>query len=342
MKIGELGGAAFSVLGNEIKAIRSALWFRPTAFCLLAALLALAVAAVDDLLPKEDLVWLPEVGKENLHDLLSLLAQGMLTVSTVTLSVLMLVLNLTAGQASPRVVPEMMADEVTQNALGSFLATFVFSLTALMLLGIDGIADAGIALTFFCALLLILNALRYIVQWIHHVATATKLNRIVSRVHRQAEQVLVNYLDHGDETAAERLRTGEGAPAVLRAKGSGYVRTLDAAELESLAKEHGLILRLAVKEGDFVHPRRPLMEVWGADPEGEKGSDAKELAAALRIPVAVGYERSPENDPLLGFELLAEVACRALSPGVNDPQTALVGLDPVSYTHLTLPTKRIV
>lgn len=325
MKISELGGTAFSVIRNQVRAVRSALWFRPTAFCLLAILLALIVAAADDLLPKESLEWLPEVERESLHDLLSLLTQGMLTVSTVTLSVLMLVLNLAAGQASPRAVPEMMADEVTQNALGSFLATFVFSLTALMLLGFDGIKDSGVSLTFFCALALILNALRYLVQWIHHVATAMKLNRIVSRVHSQAEEVLATYLDKGGEEA-EKPRKGKGKPAVLYAEQSGYVRFVDAGELETLAEDHELVLRLRVNEGDFVHPHRPLMEVWESDLE-EDDEETAQLVTALRVAVVVGYERSPENDPLLGIELLAEIACRALSPGVNDPQTALVSLD---------------
>ena len=326
MKLSELGGTAVSVIATEIKAIRSALWFRPSAYCLLAILLALFVAAVDDVLPEEAVAWLPSVEKANLNDLLKLLSQGMLTVSTVTLSVLMLVLNLAAGQASPRAVPEMMADSVTQNALGSFLATFVFSLTALMLLGADGISDAGVSLTFFCALALMLNALRYLVQWIHHVATAMKINRIVSRVHRQAEQVLTAYLKKGEAEAAQEARNGKGAPVILNARKSGYVRVVDAGELEGLAEEHDLVLRLAVKEGDFVHPHRPLMEAWG-DGLDRGEEDAGELTTALRFTVTVGYERSPENDPLLGVELLAEIACRALSPGMNDPQTALVCLD---------------
>ena len=325
MKIIELAGAAASVVANEVKAIRSALWFRPAAYCLLAASLALIVAAADDLLPERNLAWLPEVERDNLHNLLSLVAQGMLTVATVTLSVLMLVLNLAAGQASPRAVPEMMADSVTQNALGSFLATFVFALTALMLLGFGGITQSGVSLTFFCALALILNALRYIVQWIHHVAAAMKLNRIVSQVHRQAEEVLCAYLKKGDRERAAAPQRASGAAVTLRARQSGYVRVVDAEELASLAEEHGLVLRLAVMEGDFVHPLRPLMEVWGASFEDENGED--EVAAALRVAVAVGYERSPENDPLLGVELLTEIACRALSPGVNDPQTARVCLD---------------
>src|SRR3546814_3439390 len=112
----------------------------------------------------------------------------MLTVATVTLSVLMLVLNLAAAQVSPRAVPEVMADQVTQNALGTFLATFVYSLTALLLLGFGAVSGPGLTLVVFGALLLALNAVRYLVQWSHHVAEVLKVNRMIHRIHRSEEQ----------------------------------------------------------------------------------------------------------------------------------------------------------
>src|SRR3546814_6083742 len=82
----------------------------------------------------------------------------MLTVATGTLSVHMLVLNLAAGQVSPRAVPEIMADRVTQNAMGTFLGTFVYALSALLLLGFEVVARSGVSLLFLGALLMMLNA----------------------------------------------------------------------------------------------------------------------------------------------------------------------------------------
>src|SRR3546814_242178 len=105
------------VLKNEVRKVRTALWLRPTAFCIAAALAAVLLATLAAVLPRGSLAWLPEVGVDAVGELLKLLAAGMLTVATVTLSVLMLVLNLAAAQVSPRAVPEVMADQVTTNAL---------------------------------------------------------------------------------------------------------------------------------------------------------------------------------------------------------------------------------
>ncbi|MEO3429947.1 DUF2254 domain-containing protein [Pelagibius sp. CAU 1746] len=305
---------------NEIRAVRTALWFRPSAYCLIAALAAAFVATVDGFLPPHSLDWLPEVEQETVTELLKLMAGSMLTVATVTLSVLMLVLSLAAGQASPRAVPEIMADPVTQNALGTFLATFTYALAALLLFGFGAVAGPGVTLIFFGALFLVLNALRYLVQWIHHVADTLKINRMIHRIHRQARTVLQTYLDRQQEgkTESAEAKAGEENPVFPTA--TGYVQLIDARRLHDLARAQDLTICLCVQEGDFVHDHRNLMMLRGSRADDE-------LCKALRATVVIGFERSHAGDPRLGFELLAEVACRALSPGINDPQTAMAAIE---------------
>ncbi|MGF1629473.1 MAG: DUF2254 domain-containing protein [Kiloniellaceae bacterium] len=316
MPLASPGETLFPVLKNEFRRVRTALWFRPGALCIVAALAAALLATIDGILPPGSLVWLPEVEVATVKELMKLLAGSMLTVATVTLSVIMLVLSLAAGQASPRAVPEIMGDPVTQNALSTFLATFVYALTALMLFGFGAVERSGVTLSFLGALLLVLNAVRYLVQWIHHVAEILKINHIIARIHRQARTVLKTYLNEEQELRCGERLAVSGEPRVIRPTSTGYVQLIDADRLHQLACEHDLVVQFCVQEGDFVHPHCRLMEIHGNLP----GEDA---LAALRANAVVGFERSHEGDPRFGFELLAEVACRALSPGVNDPQSAL-------------------
>lgn len=312
----EGGDALPPVLKNQMRSARTALWVRPGIFSVAAALAVVLLAAIDGLLPPHSLAWLPEVGAGTVNSLLELLASGMLTVATVTLSVQMLVLNLAAAQVSPRAVPEIMADQVTQNAMATFLATFVYALSALLLIGFGAIAGVGITLVFLGALLVMLNAVRYLVQWIHHVANTLKINHTIHRVHRQAQSVLDAYFSDEGPHDRDPVGTFAGAPLVLHSATTGYVELIDSGRLHRLACDHDLALRLLVQEGDFVHPRRPLMKVRGARPDAatEEG---------LRAAVVLGFERTHEGDPRLGFEVLAEIASRALSPAINDPQSAV-------------------
>lgn len=310
-------GTLFPVLKNELRTVRSSLWFRPAAFCIAAALGAALLAIIDALLPRGSLDWLPETEPDTIIELLKLLATGMLTVATVTLSVLMLVLSLAAGQVSPRAVPAIMADVVTQNALGTFLATFVYALTALLCIGFNAVTGpGGAALLFLGALLLALNAIRYIVQWAHHVAQILKLNSMVHRIHHHGARVLEDYLDCDATERCDEVATAGRDCMALRPDEAGYVQLIDAQQLHHLACEHDLVVRLCVQEGDFVHPRETLMTIYGERPDDDG-------VANLRATVVVGFDRSHEGDPRLAVVLLAEIACRALSPGINDPQSAL-------------------
>jgi uncharacterized membrane protein len=302
------------------------MWFRPSVCSLLAAAVALAIAGTDQSIPEGTARLLPVIDSEAAKDLLRLVAAGMLTVTTVTLSVTMLVLNLTASQASPRAVPELMADPVTQNALSTFLATFVFAVTALGLFGFKAVSDTGVTLIFAVAVFLGVWAIRYLMQWMHHVAVSSKLNSIIVKIHDQAENCLETYLaaDAGDSDGGgfPDLDDGDGEP--IHGGVAGYVQLINTDALAQSAEALDLYVRLHVAEGDFVHGATPLMSAWGA-----KAAD-REAQARLCRSIAVGSERTPQDDPRLGIEILAEIACRALSPGLNDPQSAIVCINYLS------------
>jgi uncharacterized membrane protein len=305
------------ILKNAVRMVRSVLWFRPAVFSFFAILIAVTIAAIDTYVRAEVFSWLPPIPQSATDGLLRLMAGSMLTVTTVALSVLMLVLSLSAGQASPRVVPELMADEATQNALGTFVATFVFALAAMLLIGMGGIHAAGITLTFFVTLLLAIAAIGYLVYWIHHVADSLKLTRITNRVFKQAEATLDAYLRKAGTPDAVWRETKGPPDFEVRPNRTGYIQLVDGDQLDELVQSCGMRIDVAVQEGDFVHPECVLIRA-----NGEQELD-DEIIGQLRDAVVIGAERSAEGDPLLGFELLAEIGCRALSPGINDPQTAI-------------------
>ena len=318
------GGARKAIYLTKLikftREIRTAMWFRPAVCSLLAAAVALVIAGVDQSIPEAAAKFLPIIDGAAAKDLLRLVAGGMLTVTTVTLSVTMLVLNLAANQASPRAVPELMADPITQNALSTFLATFVFAVAALGMFGFEAVSGAGVTLMFGTSMLLGIWAIRYLLQWMHHVAASTKLNRIIVKIYDQAGDRLDTYfaMARTDEGAASPSDTEEEDGALVRARTTGYVQLVNVDSMAQSAESLDLRVKLHAAEGDFVYSATPLMTVWG---ETRHDEDAQ---AQLARSVAIGGERTPEDDPRLGIEILSEIACRALSPSMNDPQSAIV------------------
>lgn len=312
-----------------LRDIRTALWLRPTLFCLIAIVAALFAGLAGIVAPESVNDRLPAVNTEAVTRFLELLAGSMLTAATVVLSALMLVLNLVAGQASPRAVPELMADRVTQNALGIFLATFVFSVTALLLFAFESVRGSASMLLFVIAIAMVAMSIGSLLQWIHHVADALKLNRVIERLTFQASYVLDRYLDEdgeGDDDTDETSSPLQETEALrVRPGVSGYVQFIDLERIGRIAEAGDLRINILVHEGDFLHPDRTFALVAG--PEGE---DLDDVARTIAKSVVLGAERSSEGDPQLGIELLAEVACRSLSPGINDPKSALTCIDYLS------------
>ena len=311
-----------SLIKSRWQQVRSALWARPAAFCVLALLAAGGVWLAEPLLPEQRFGWLYRVQLDDVRRLLELVASGMLTVVTVTMSVMMLVLSLVAGQASPRAVPELMADRVIQHALGVFLASFVFALTAAGMLSLDMVGGAGLSLLGGIALVLLVTALVSLLRLIQRGASMMKLNEVIERLQAQAERVLTAFFESERDAAGRAGSADEqegGTPVAPRL--SGYAQLVDEPTLVDACREHSLRVRMLVREGDFVHESAPMMLVQGLDAADD---EVRELLCGC---VVVGGERSLEQDPLLGFALLAEVGSRALSPGINDPQTALICID---------------
>lgn len=302
--------------------LRSALWFRPTIASIGAGALALLLGGTDRLLP--DFIAIPEIDAGSVKELLKLLASAMLTVTTVTLSALLLVFNMAASQASPRALPGLMADQVTQNALSTFIATFVFAMAGMLGLALEAYDKSGLTLLFGCGLLLTVQALRYLVQWMHHIAGTLRLGNIVARVHADTQDSLERFLADphlGAHPVEGRREAGDGTETLATTR-SAYLRGIDTDGLQEIAARNGLTIELMCRPGDFLHRGRPAMAIH----IGEERLDDK-LREKLLGCFLLGEERSFHQDPLLGLQILGEVASRALSPGINDPKTAIICLD---------------
>src|SRR3546814_2415801 len=145
--------------------------------------------------------------------------------------------------------------------------------------------------------------------------------RLIDCIHRHAGGVLGSYLDGERQARCDAPAAAPRQGLAVHPQSTGYVQLIDAASLQLLACDQDLTVRLCVQEGDFVHPHRALMEVSSNRKAAAEDEDEAVLEG-LRATVVIGFERSREGDPRLGFELLAEIACRSRSPAVNAPPSA--------------------
>jgi len=316
-------------LASAWAGVRDSLWFVPGIGAVLGATLALVAVRVPN--PDGDLAWLEAWlfggGVEGARGVLSTIAGSLITVTGVVFSVTVVALQLASSQFSPRVLGGFVADRVNQVVLGVFIGTFTYTLLVLRTIHSEGadretfVPQVGVTL----ALVLLLASIGALIVFIDHAARSVQASVILERETRRTlarmEAVFPARRAAAAPAGADRPVAAAGAAAAVAAGSAGYLQSVDADALGELARAHGLTMRTELLVGGFALPGTKLASVWPAAAVDD------DVRAAVRGAFALGPERTPEQDVELGILALADIAVRALSPGINDPTTAMHAID---------------
>ncbi len=314
--------------------IRSSFWFLPTVLAGSAVVLAGVSRRLDTWVTAqlENLLgWTFTGGAEGATAVLSTIAGSMITIAGVVFSMTLVALTLTSSQLGPRMLRNFMRDTATQVVLGTFVATFLYCLLVLRSIRYDKqdpfVPHASISL----ALLFAVLSIGVLIYFIHHVSLSIQANQIVARVGfelmESIDRVFPSSADEGDDDfsaevgASEPPTSPEQESYAISAKSDGYLQFVEVGALVAIADEHDLTIRLQRRPGQFVVAGQTLALV-----SPEHAVD-KELAEHLAGTLTIGLERTPGQDVEHSVHKLVEIAVRALSPGLNDPFTAIACID---------------
>jgi uncharacterized membrane protein len=306
--------------------IESNYWLLP-ALCVAAAIgLSSASQALDARLSHEEPAWyLFRGGPESARSVLSAVVSSMLTLAGLVFSVTILVLQLASNQFSPRALRTFLKDHQSQLALGIFVGTFVYALLGLR--SVRGTAEGSErhvpSLSVWLAVVLSMLSVGAFIYYIHHVAQSIRAVVILTRIGQETRGTLEQMYPEGlgEDTKEAGSERPEGPPSLLipSPSHSGVLVAVDEEQLLSRARAARVILALVPMVGDFVPQGGTLFEVWG----DAESLDVDGVLEALTI----GPERTLQQDTAFGFRQLVDIAERALSPGINDPTTAVQAID---------------
>jgi uncharacterized membrane protein len=324
--------------------IRDGYWVIPALCVAFAAALAVMLVRVDEDLQRQGFALAFAGGPDSARSLLSTISASMLSLAALTFSITMVVLQLASSQFSPRATATFLRDRQNQLTLGVFLATYVYALLALReIRGSEAPVDQFVpGLTVGLAFVLVLVSIGFFVAFIHHISSSIQIASILQRIAGDTRrQITRSYGDErgddGDVAAAGRLDwlRRSDAPShrhVVPATDAGVLADVDVPRLVHSARDRGVLVRVVPRPGDFVPGGAPLLLVEGDD--GDSSGDEDEWRGHVR---QVG-RRDEHDDVTLGLRRLVDIAERALSPGVNDPSTAVQCLDHLHDLLRTLAT----
>lgn len=297
-----------------LRRFRERLWVKPLFVCLVSIATVFAAKFADNYhLAK----LAPDITAATVESLLTVMASSMLVIATFAVGSMVSAYASASSIATPRAFRLVVADDVSQNALSTFIGAFIFSIVALTAVKNGFYANAGRFSIFALTLLALAIVVFTFVHWVDRVARLGRMETTIDKV-ESATTSAMRARQRAPHLRGVVCTNARPAGEAIFSDTVGYVQQVDMAGLQACAENAGVRLVLAALPGTFVAPDRPLV-FSRQTASGDAGMDT----AAVRKAFVIGHERLFDNDPRFGLVVLSEIGARALSPGINDPGTAI-------------------
>ena len=313
--------------------VNASYWFLPAIFAIGALALALLTIWLDrsgwaDFL--SDVTWLQPARPDGASNMLTVIAGTMMGVASTVFSITIAAVAYASGNYGPRLLTNFMEDRGNQFSLATFIGTFVYAITVLRTVRGEDEAPSNIEdavastmpgfvphLSLLTAFALMGMSVAVLINLINHIPASIRVNSVLKGIGaRLLEDIRRRFPD--DNTGERAGEAPHGTP--IPAHGTGYVQAIAFAQLERIAKAENGKLKLAVRTGDFVHPAVTL--AYWADMDIIEDCPDEEVRDAFTL----GSMRTPAQDMQFLIDELVEIGLRALSPGINDPFTAVTAV----------------
>ncbi len=274
---------------------------------------------------KASLPWAYTGGPAGARSLLSTIAGSMITAASVTFSLAAVALSIASQQYGSRVLRNFMRDRITQVLLGTFVSTFIYSVMVIRTIrGSDYSGGFVPAISVTVAIVLSLISLVLLIFFIHHVSAsiqASRIIRVIAEDMSSAIPKLYSPRPNSITRETDQTRLSQLGTMPITTVDSGYLQTINQHALLDIAMRKDLLIHIEVKTGDHLIAGKQVARILGTS-----SLSAPELHRVVGS-FLLGGERTPAQDIRYQFQQLTDVVIRALSPGINDPFTAVNGID---------------
>lgn len=329
--------------------IKGSYWFIPSLMVIGAIILSQSAIWVDREIGNR---WLKDIWFVSLNQpdgaraLLATVAGSMITVAGVTFSLTILAVSHATSHFGPRLLQNFMRDRGNQVTLGTFVATFLYCLMVLRVVRGDGVSgdamDVGVfvpQLSLLIALGLTIASVAELIYFIHHVPDSIHISTVLQHL---ANDMSSKFDELYPETVGDPLQVDDDEVPqqyefqhAVKSHTSGYLQGIDDNDLMDFAQANQAVVRLRRRPGDFIRENETLAEVTRVADWNDDHVDQ------VRYGFTLGFSRTPTQDIFFILNEFVEVATRALSPGVNDPFTAMQCIDWLSVGLIKLSRRKL-
>ena len=344
----------YTRISNIWSNFRSSFWFVPTILMILATITAFTMIRFDKTWGQGIVEAYPmfEMSPPAARSILSSIVGAMVSTTGVVFSITIVALSLASSQFGSRLIRTYRNRRTTHFTLGIFVSTSLFCI--LVMASIREVNDFAFVPTasVIVGILLTVVCLVTLVYYIHDMSQAIQAPNVIQhsaddlddaierlfpeRFGKATDDSDADEMDEADVKAiADQLRNPQLS---ICCKKVGYVQAIENETVMGIANDKDLTIKLLIRPGDFLYEGRSIAEVFGGDTLScEQGSEfVDQLTRAVQNSLIVGPNRTHLQDVRYAFDELVDIAVRALSPGINDPFTAVNCVDRIHAALIAL------
>ncbi|MDB9741584.1 DUF2254 domain-containing protein [Akkermansiaceae bacterium] len=301
------------------------LWVKPLIMCIISIGMALIAKAADG---NQWIISISFISSNTVESLLKIIASSMLVMATFAVGSMISAYSSASRTATPRSFPLIISDDISQNALSYFIGAFIFSIVSLIALLSDFYGEGGIFALFLLTLVVFTVVISTFVRWVDKIARLGHLKSTVDKVECAATNAFKERMRNPLLGGVPLGKNPDSRGGIaVKSKDIGYLQRVDTKDLQTFAKEHNLRIVVSALPGSFIGPERIIAYIVDIS-DTEEELDLTIIEKAFHI----SDGRTFDEDPRFGLVVLSEIAVKALSPGINDPGTAITVLG--SYIRL--------
>jgi uncharacterized membrane protein len=298
-----------------ISKISKRIWFRAFLYGLIGVTTAFFAFFAKGIVPDEIST---KIGADAVANILTILASSMLAVATFSLSIMVTAFGNVSSNATPRATRLLIENQSAQRAVATFIGAFLYSIVAIIALATNAYGSEGRFILFLVTIAVIVVIVVTLIKWVDQLSTLGQVGNTLAEIEKATLCAIGEWAQNpflGGRPLDDQSFSNDVEPVLITSDKVGFVVLIDTRAIQKICEEFSVDIFLMVLPGSFIYPDRPLAFL--------SSNVDSECLKSLAAHFAIEESRTFDQDPRFGFILLAEIASRALSPGINDPGTAL-------------------
>lgn len=320
-----------------LKELMSTFWFLPVLIICFAVALSIGLVSLDNYIPISHEGWLRLFlvnSSDSARSILSTISSAMIGVAGTVFSVTLVALTLASSQLGPRLIKNFMYVRLNQVVLGSYISTYLYCLLVLNAIR-DNDGNSFIpSISVLVAILAAIANIVLLIIFIHQIAVSIQADRVISDISdfiaKQVEMLFPDRMgeeiEDGESIDAQAIIAGYQKSISVKSPRSGYLQYVDEEVLMEIVAEHNSLIELNHRPGSFLVKGIEIGLLHSNSAVEEKTFEH------LLDQFVIGKTKTAQQDLEFSIHQMVEIAARALSPGVNDPFTAIACIDNLTAT----------